>query len=1087
MLLALPVNRVCIRPSTLLKCALSLLLCTLLQGTALRAAVVQPGEKSTDGLRYAQEGASLSDIAGFPAIGDLSGDSRARFRTETEVPAEEQTAFVTTWRTTSPQESITIPTGGGPNITDYDVQIDWGDGTVEQYAGDDPDPMHVYANAGTYTVSITGTFPHFYMNDGRGSDPNADKLLSIEQWGTIQWESMRSAFSGADNLDITATDVPDLTNVTDMSAMFQVSGVTVSGDISGWDVSSVTTMRAMFNVADSFNHDIGSWDVFNVTDMEGMFGAARLFNQDISGWDVSNVTDMSSMFGGAENFNQDISGWDVSSVTDMSIMFRYVTGGQFNQDLSTWDVSNVTDMGGMFAGATAFDQDLSNWDVSNVESFEYGQISTFTGFLQGVALSPANYDALLIGWEQLDLPDGLIFDAGSSQYTSAAEAARQAIINDDGWTISDGGQQSPSEPFVTTWRTTSPQESITIPTGGGPYAFQIDWGDGTVEQYAGDDPDPMHVYAEAGTYTVSITGTFSSILLEAGRFGNGDAENAAKLRSIEQWGTIQWRSMNSAFSGATTMVYNATDTPDLTGVREISNMFSDAPRFNGAIGNWDVSNVTQMFAVFRGAESFNQDLSSWDVSGVVEMSEMFKDALSFDQDISAWDVSSVKFVTGMFWNARSFNQPIGSWNVSRVESMNGMFVNATEFNQDLGEWDVSSVTGRLGMSGFLLGAGLSAANYDALLNGWSRLDLQDGVTLDAGSSTYTIFSEAARQSIIDDEGWSIIDGGPAAATSTSTATVNGPGPITFGTTGVSANFASGTSGSGAVRIARYDGAPASTDGIPENNNISTYRIIIQAAAGLSVGPNTELRFDGNVFPGITNAADVTVYSRTGNEPFSGLDTRPESSDIIATVDGFSEFVFASTTNPLPVELASLRASWEKTQALLEWDTASEVDNAGFDVERRDESGRWTRIGHVAGAGTTSRPQAYRFRDASIPYAADNLTYRLRQLDLDGTATLSDEITLDRTAVAQLELLGPFPNPARSQATVQFALPARTSGGKAILRLYDLLGRRVRQVDLPVTAGRHERQINVSDLASGTYLLRLEAGGEVQMKRLSIVR
>ena len=107
----------------------------------------------------------------------------------------------------------------------------------------------------------------------------------------------------------------------------------------------------------------------------------------------------------------------------------------FNQDIGGWDVSGVTNMYRMFYGATSFDQDIGGWDVSNVAAFD----DSFGGFLEGAGLSAANYDALLIGWEQLDLVDGLSFDAGSSQYTSAAASARQAIIDDDGWSISDGG------------------------------------------------------------------------------------------------------------------------------------------------------------------------------------------------------------------------------------------------------------------------------------------------------------------------------------------------------------------------------------------------------------------------------------------------------------------------------------------------------------------------------------------------------------------------------------------------------------------------------------------------------------------------
>jgi surface protein len=1034
-------------------------------------------------------------------------------------PAQAQDAFITTWETTSPNESITIPTNGGAGVTDYDFEIDWGDGSaVETITGDDPDPEHTYASAGTYTVSITGTFPRLFLNAdwfGNGDAENAAKLRSIEQWGTIQWRSMNSAFSGATSMVYNATDVPDLTYVSNINNMFSGAS-SFNGAIGGWDVSNVSSMRGTFAGASSFNQDISQWDVSSVVIMSVMFRDATSFNQPIGAWDVSSVTDMGGMFSGATSFNQAIGSWDVSSVSRMVSMFSGASS--FDSAIGGWDVSNVRNMNFMFSGATSFNQAIGSWDVSSVSRIE--------GFLQGGVLSSSNYDALLIGWEQLDLQDGLTFDAGSSQYTSAAEAARQAIINDDGWTISDGGLVE--QPFITTWETTTANESITIPTNGGAgvtdYDFEIDWGDGSaVEQIIGDDPDPEHTYVSAGTYTVSITGTFPHFYLNDD-FSNPNPDGE-KLRSVEQWGDIQWESMYAAFRGAENLDIKATDVPNLTNVTDMAVMFQDAFNFtvsgdisgwdlssvttmfamfnnafsfNHDIGNWDVSNVTNMGGLFGSARSFNQDISTWIVSSVTDMSGMFGDARSFNQDISGWDVSSVTDMSSMFRNVAGnppFNQDIGGWDVSNVTDMGGMFAGATAFDQDLSNWDVSNVENFQSsistFSGFLEGVTLSPANYDALLIGWEPLDLQDGLTFDAGSSRYTAAAEAARQAIIDDDGWTISDLGPVAET-TVTQTVSSGGTVDFGATGTQINF-SGVSGSGEVTVQRFEDGPSGTDGISETN-VSDYRLLIGAGGDLSFDANTEVRFSLRTLGGVTDPSAVTIYKRpveaTGS--FTALSTSvddggtsgdPSDDQLVATTGSFSEFVLASDSEPLPVELTAFTASTSGELVDLRWSTASETNNAGFDVERSTDGETFTTIGFEPGVGTTEEAQSYRFVDRDAPFAT-TLFYRLRQVDTDGTFEYSPVVEVEVTPSA-VALLPVAPNPVSASARLRYELPEATA---VRLQVFDLLGRRVVTLaDGEKPAGRHEVSWRSAGLASGTYFVRLTAGPEAQTQKIQLVR
>lgn len=225
----------------------------------------------------------------------------------------------------------------------------------------------------------------------------------------------------------------------------------------------------------------------------------------------------------------------------------------------------------------------------------------------------------------------------------------------------------------------------------------------------------------------------------------------------------------------------------------------------------------------------------------------------------------------------------------------------------------------------------------------------------------------------------------------------------------------------------------------------------------------------------------------------GMDGRSTSGNRVTLngIDTFSRWTLASEDLPLPVELADFEAQVEGSDAVrVTWQTASEQNNSGFRVQR--SSGRasasdatWTTLGTVDGAGTTTEPQTYRFNDTDLPYAADSLHYRLKQVDLDGTTHVSDPITVDRGAVATLQLHAPYPNPVSDRVTVRYAVPPKQS--EAALRVYDVLGRAVRTVNATPQEGRQETQIDVSGLSSGLYVLRLHTGETAKTKRFTVVQ
>lgn len=167
------------------------------------------------------------------------------------------------------------------------------------------------------------------------------------------------------------------------------------------------------------------------------------------------------------------------------------------------------------------------------------------------------------------------------------------------------------QPFVTTWEVTAGSLDIAIPINYVDYSYNytVDLGDGTV--LVNQTDGIIHQYSQPGIYTVSISGTFPHMDF----VGFGDLPPylywAHKLKTVEQWGDIQWLDMSFMFYECVNLQINATDIPDTSQVTDMREMFWGASNMNADLSNWDVSNVSNFGGMFFNATSFDQDLSSW--------------------------------------------------------------------------------------------------------------------------------------------------------------------------------------------------------------------------------------------------------------------------------------------------------------------------------------------------------------------------------------------------------------------------------------------------------------------------------------------
>jgi len=195
------------------------------------------------------------------------------------------------------------------------------------------------------------------------------------------------------------------------------------------------------------------------------------------------------------------------------------------------------------------------------------------------------------------------------------------------------------------------------------------------------------------------------------------------------------------------------------------------------------------------------------------------------------------------------------------------------------------------------------------------------------------------------------------------------------------------------------------------------------------------------------------------------------------------------TNPLPVELSSFAAKTiDKNKVKLNWKTETEVNNYGFDVERKSNvkgqtSDDWEKIGFVNGNGNSNAPKDYSYIDNNL-VGGSKFLYRLKQVDNDGKFTYSDAVEVE-VLPTQYELSQNYPNPFNPGTTIKFSLPRAT---QLKIIIYNMLGEQVATIaDGMYESGYHKVNFNAVGLSSGTYIYRITSDSFVETKKMIVLK
>jgi surface protein len=555
-------------------------------------------------------------------------------------------------------------------------------------------------------------------------------------------------------------------------------------------------------------------------------------------------------------------------------------------------------------------------------------------------------------------------------------------------------------------------------------------------------------------------------------------------QDISGWNVEKVTLMQDMFNGATSFNQNInTWNPEI--VTNMARMFRNATSFNQSIGGWNTGSVNDMSYMFSGATAFDGNIAAWNTESVTNMTYMFHDASSFNQNIDGWNTGLVANMSYMFSGATSFNSYIGSWNTESVTGMNFMFYNATSFNQNIGGWNTASV-------GFMNDMFRGASSFNQDIGGWNtanvlnmRMMFSGAILFNQDIGEWNTSKVTNMQAMFNN----------ASAFNQDIGDWNTGSVLTMASMFSSANSFNQDIGiwntekvNNMSSMFRFNTAFNQDIGAWDTEAVTTMQNMFESATA----------FDHNIgswtlnsvvnMGGMLNNCGMGCWSYTAtivgwssntqtpnNRTLNALNLKYDPSFAQASHDnltinkGWTITGDDPACTTLPIDLLYFKASAANDGVILEWETASEINNDYFTIEKSTNNKNWEIVQTLMSAGNSNKVTHYSTFDY-YPYKGVSY-YRLKQTDFDGSYKYSDVkiVSYDDNS----SIFSVFPNPVKDRLYIY------TEDNDCFFQLINVYGQLL-------LSGRGNTEIDVGNFAKGAYFLKItNSMGDIKQYRIIV--